>query len=461
MKNIELNPKELLIALLHHWKMILLLGLIVMLLVGGFSYNQQSRGIGELQNRYISEMAAYNDTIAAKESAIKQNTAIAEAASKFNAESLLMAVDPFNKKTASMAISIEVAPAETQIDFSGGSSVSLVNSRSEEVVKLVNRYLVLAKNANLNELFKDILTGTHPENYLREIIKVGLFGEDAPTPVTSDILTISVIETPYLDAQKALEKLLAYLMENKPHLEQAVVEHELTVMDESVVSVVDNELASFQAQERDRVANASSQVTTLQQEIAEIKAKRPAAPSVWTFAIRNGIFGFILGMILGCVIAIVRYLSTFTLQYALQAQDQLDIAFLGGAAPRKRYFLTGLRNRLAGEHVLKPEKEALEIAGANLQLLAGENKKILLTGQVSDEELAGAASAIGAQAGSENLLLLSGSDLGNKARTIELFSQTDAVVLVERLQHSRLKKMLRDRERIAQGQKPLLGYILL
>lgn len=461
MKNIELNPKELLIALLHHWKMILVLGLVFMLLVGGYSYYQQSKGIGELQNRYESEMAAYRDAITAKQSAIEQNTAIAEAANKFNEESLLMAVDPFNKKTAGMAISIEIAPTTTQLQFSGGSSVSLVNSRNDELVKLVNRYLVLAKNANLNELFKDIMVGTHPENYLREIVKVGRFKEDATGPVASDILTLSVIETPYLDASKALEKLRIYLEENKPALEQAIAEHELTIMDEGLVSAVDNELASFQAQERDRVANASSQVTTLQKEIAEIKVNRPTAPSLWAFAIRNGIFGLLLGLILGCVIAIARYLSTFTLQYALQAQDQLDISFLGGAAPRKGAFLTGLKNRLAGQHVLRPEAEALQVAGANIQALAGEHQKILLSGQLGDEELARVAAAISAQAGSKDLQLLSGSDLGNKARTVDLFSQADAIVLVEGLQRSRLNRMLRDRERIAQAGKTLLGYILL
>lgn len=461
MKNIELNPKELLIALLHHWKMILALGLVFALALGGYSYYQQSKGIGELQQRYESEMAAYRNTIAAKQDGIAQNTAIAEAAAKFNEESLLMAVDPFNKKTAGMAISVEVAPTTTQLNFSGGSSVSLANSNTEQVVNLVNRYLVLAKNANLNELFKDILVGKHPENYLREIVNVGRFKEDSAGLVANDILTLSVIDTPYLDAAKALEKLLNYLQDNKPMLQQTIAAHELTVMNEGLVTSVDNGLAGIQAEQRGRVVTASAQITTLQKEIDKMKDNRPKAPSLVTFTIRNVIFGLLLGLLLGIVLAAVRYLSTFTLQYALQAQDQLDIGFLGGVEPRRRHFLTGLKNKLAADRVLKPEAEALQVAGTNIGLLAGGHRSILLTGQLDEDELAKAAAAIAAQTGKEGLRLVSGADLGNNARTAQLFSQADAVVLVERLQHSRLKQLLRDKEWIEQSKKPLLGYVIL
>lgn len=464
MKNSELNLKELLLAVLHRWKLIFVCMLLFAVLVAAATTYQQERRKSELQERYENELETYTVSLTAKQTAIRQNTEIIETTTRLIEESMLMAVDPYQKQTASMTLGIEVDVESLQLDVSGDKAASLVDYGNGTITRLASRYLIFANNVNLAELFKDILVGEHAERYLREVVIISRFMDDAsknPEGLsTTDIFTISVIDTPDLDAKAAVHLLYEYLLGKKPVLESTVSAHDLTVIDESYISTVDTALAAFQFAQHDKLAQASAQIILLRSEIDEMSANRPKQPLLWPNAVRNGVIGLVLGLVVGLMLAFFIYLTRYTLQYALQPKEKLGVAYLGGVAPAGGFFITNLKNRIAGDHLLKNEKEAIEVAGANIRLLAGDHQHILLTGQLPEADLSRAADELSEALKDTGLRVSSGANLGNDARTVSLFSQADAVILVERLQKSSIKQMQSDMELVKQNGKKLLGYLV-
>ncbi len=460
MRHIELTPREVLIAILRRWKMVVLLGLTLAILVGGYSYLTQSQGMGELQETYQAQLASYHANLAAKQSGIEQNTAIADAAEKYNSNSLLMTVDPYNKVVANLTFSVSVKPDSFNLDLANQRTLGFVDLGRVQATQLVSRYLILANSANLGELFSGLLPQMPEDTYLREMVFVSRYAQEAKLEGDEGLVTIQVTGTKDFDAGLAAHKMYEFLQGKQPLLEETITPHTLTLLEDATITSVDNELATKQAEQRSIHATAVSQITTLRNEIEELHDKKPSEPSLWKYVLKNALFAFVLGLIIGLVIAVFLYLSKFPLQYALQVQDQLKVPFLGGVKPKKGYLLTGYKNKLAGDGLLLEEKEALNVVAANLGELVKPGSSILLSGGLTARENAEVAKKLNEQLSDKNITVLPGDSLGSSAQTVRALAETQGVVLLERLDDSRLKRVLSDKERLELMDKPLLGYML-
>ncbi len=461
MRQIELTPKELLIAVLNRWKLMVVLGLVLAILVGGYSYLTQSRGIGELQENYEAELASYHANLAAKQSGIEQNTAIANAAEKYNDNSLLMTVDPYNKQVATLTFSVSVKPDSFNLDLANQRTLGFVDLGRVQATQLVSRYLILANSAKLSELFAGLVPEMPEDTYLREMVSVTRYAQEDKLEGDEGLVTISVIGGKDLDAKLAAHKMYEFLQSKQDMLEETIAPHTLTLLDDTLLVSVDNELAAKQAEQRSLHATAVSQITALRNEIEELHDKKPVEPSLWKYVLKNAIFAFVLGFIIGLVLAAFMYLAKYPLQYALQVQDQLNVPFLGGVKPKKGYLLTAWKNRLAGDDLLQDEQAAMAVVAANLEDLVKPGSTILLSGALDAAQVSAAAKRLNDELKGKDITVIPGESLGSSAQTVRALQTADGVVLLEKLNVSRLKRVLSDKERLALNDKPLLGYMLV
>lgn len=453
MRNVELTFKEIIISVLHKWKLILLITVVCMIFIAGFSFNTRSREIERLQDTYEKESTAYTEALNAKLSSIAHLNEVAKAANIYNERSLLMKVDPYHKQVANIIFNVEVDPDSFYLDISNQKALGFIDLGETLVRGIVNRYYVLSSNAKLSDLLSSVMSTAYDETYLREIISF---------QVGEGILTISVLGSEGVDAEAVAEAVFQYLLDKKPLVSSLVHEHELAIVDKSVNYLIDTQLADLQFKQRSLASDTSEQITKVYQEIEELEKSKPVPPTLWPFVIRNAGFGLLLGLVLSVVLAVLLYLAKMPVQFASQIQKQLGVRFLGGVKPGKKGLcVTRLKNRLAGEQLLRDEPEGFRLAGANIAQLAGSHRRILVTGTLAEPEIAQAAKRLAAQLEEGDVALAPSASVNQSADAVNSLAQSDAVVLVERLHQSRLRDVLMEKERVELAGKPILGYVLV
>ena len=469
MRSVELTFKEFLIAVLHRWKAILALAAIIAIIAGVFSYYSYLQGGDILQETYETAQNAYEQNLASKNNMIRYQTEIGNAAKEYIDKSLLMQIDPYNKQVASLYISVEVDPETLYLDLSS-QTLGLIDLRESVVKSIAERYLILANSAMLSEVLGSLLPSANDEMYLREIIQVSHYQSvpnpqgavaTAVSPGATGIITITAIGSKNLDARAAANAMYAYLTDKKPLITESVAEHTLRILDENTVVSADPVLAETQSTRRGLVADSTNQVTKLLKEIEELNANKPAAPSLTFAIIRSFALGFLLGLVIGLALSILLHLAQFPLRFTLQVQEQLGLRFLGGVRPSRMGILfTRWKQTLTGETQLKNEAEAMALISANLEEAASGARRILVTGTLPEQTLRELSEKLSKEIKTEGIALIPSSDIRTNAEAVRDLAGADAVILVERLQTSRLKATLEEKERVGLAGKPILGYVL-
>ena len=460
MNNIELSLKELVIAVLYRWRLVLVFAVVIALVMAGFGYFTRINNMDALQNVYEKHITAWEQSLKAKQDTIESLTEKASAAKIYNQESLLMEIDPFNNQVATISLYAQTAQAND-------SPAPLDPEMQAATVKrLVDQYMVVAVNAPLETVFAGLLPREYREAYLREVIRVqkGLETDVSaagyPPNESQGIITITIFGNKNYDAQDLALAMYQYLLSKKDLVTASAGEHTLSILGQSSVIREDQNLADIQTAQRNMAAESSNQITTLMDEISDLRAKKPSAPATFPYAVKNGIIGGLVGLFLGIVASILIYLAQLPLQAPEQLQNQLGIRFLGGTRRKYRGWPARWGARLAGSMLLADEGEAMKIIAANLKEAIGSHRSILLTGTLPESLIREFAEKLSGAFQHPDVTLTPVADINASAESIVKLSQADAVILVERLHVSGLRKVYQEKERLRLAGRDILGYAL-
>lgn len=468
MQNRDFSFKEYLIAALRGWKTAMSLALVLASLFALLGYLSFTRNRESILSAYESKLARHNEEVGTKQSLVSYHRSLANAAQKYNENSLLMQINPYDKQVAMLNISVSVEPKPEMIE-SAGSATEYYTVRDYLLQSIVSRYLVLAKSANLGDVFKDILPKEYDETYLRELVTVTRSTDTSSNAVlptatsNTDRGLISVVVTgaPDLDAKQMADAVYSFLISRKEQVEKDVQAHELTLLDENNYHVVDDELVQYQALQRNLINESNQKAIVLEKEADSLRGNRPQMASLASTVVRNALVGFLLGVAFGILIIAVNVRLRDPLQYVQQLQELMGISFLGGVVGAKRFLFKRIAHGLTGEQDLQANDEAVRIIAANVADVSRGLSQVMLTGTIS----ASALSELAKKIVEGNMLpagvaILSGSNANKCAETVQSMTQVDAVILVERLQDSRLREVWRLKERVELAQKPILGYVV-
>lgn len=330
----------------------------------------------------------------------------------FGGYSFLTQSSPQNggKASANVPTGTQLSIAIDLVDFDNkGLTAQTENTaRNDRLNKLKDRYLLIAKAAPLSEIFMDINGSENKDAELINLVSI-----DSPSV---GILNITVNRYRDMDTSLAAEAIYKYLQGYTDVLSKSVSAHTISI-----------------------IANKSLMSATADESTVKV------------------LIGLLAGLVLGVLYASLVYLIRLPLQTPEQVQQQLGIRYLGGVRRKKRL---SLGDMLAGSLRISQENEAMEMISANLSEFIGSHQKILVTGTIAGTFINDFTGKLSSCLIDQGVGLVSGPDINKNAETVKALGSCDAVVLVERIDHSQLKHVNEVKDRIDMSGKVILGYVL-
>lgn len=460
MQQIEVSLKDFAIVVLRKWKWVLAIGLIFCLFAAVFSYFSQSHVIEKMDEDSLAQIREIN--IETKQSTINQYLDKISATTVYNNNSLLMGANPYDKKTSQLSFAVSVEPEVFSVDIDNKKIMGMMDLKNNVTENIINRYINLAQAAPLKEILKDDLSQDLDEKYLREIIRT-----EVPT---RGMITIRVMENSHINSQAAVETLYQYLTDKKSAVTALEGEHKLSVVSRNTITEVDMGLVDLQEKQRNLVPEYVKEITKLSEEIKELEGikkqlakeeKEKPAPSMMINVLRGGLTGLLIGMVVAILYTIVMYISKLPIQVPDQLEKRIGLRYLGGYRPQQSNLSGKWADHLSGMDMLTNSQGIFDIVVANLKNVIGQKKQIFVTGTLPEDVICDFAKKISDTFKNESIVFTCGSGLDTNAKTIQMLSQADGVLIVERVGSSSLKKIHQEKFRIESYKKDILGYVLI
>ena len=188
---------------------------------------------------------------------------------------------------------------------------------------------------------------------------------------------------------------------------------------------------------------------------------KPVVPSLVRESVNSAIIALLISIILITFIIIVEYIVLIPIQTDEQIQSQLGIRYLNGGLYRKGKLFGRMGDKLSGIEKLASEKDIKALVHANIKEAAcGKFDIVLVTGTVAQGVVDDLASELTQLCAEQRTQFVALRDVANNASAIETLEKTKAVIFVERIGESKLKKVYRGFERVQQSDKVIIGYTL-
>ena len=460
-KIVELSMKEFLIFILRRWLLILLCGVLFAGVIGVQEYSKQKAAETELQSRYERQLSAYKQSIQAKELELRNLTKKMNASIEHNENSILLNIDPIYGPTANLTFSIKALLGLDKTENVVGDGEILGNTLkivNENVVdingSIAHVYLVLLNSTNLPEVLKTVLPQTYEQKYLEEIVR--------SEKISDSLIRITAVGNEDIQPEVLVQALYDYIASQQQVVADAVAAHELTLLDVSLTPKMDLKFEEELEKSRDTMAEYSEVVKKLQENIDKEKKDKPAKPVFASRVAKDSLIGFLSGLILASITSVIFYAVTLRIQTTEQIQRQLDMRYLGGGLHKRGILFGILADKLSGTIKLAKDPEVTQYVGFNLkELTSGIYKNILLTGTLSQADLEEFEQLIKHRFETEQeIQFLIGANVSQSASSLKKLEEAEAILLVERIDFSKLKIVNLEIERIRLSGKNILGYVL-
>lgn len=446
-KTVELSLKEFLVVLLRKWLILFVCALIAAGAFGAKTFVERRDDFKELYRRYQVNLSAFNQEVSSTEEAIRYNTLKQTAQESYNKNSVLMQVDPFNVRMAHLTF---VVSAE------GTGNLDSVNRNIASV------YRTLIASAPVSEIYKGIDSSKYTvDNLLGLIVVEDLFTTNtANTP--PNLINVNAIGNEDIDPVRTLENLAEYLNQKKESVAATTAAHQLSSVGARSAYESNDSLSVQQNEKRAALSEATQKIKDLEDELEKIRGRKPNAPSLLRHVAKQGLIAAVVMAILAAFVLILIYAVQIQIQTADQIQAQLGLRYLGGGLHKKGKLFGRWGDYLSGVDKLSSDPAVRRLVEANVkEAVCGKFDTVLLTGTVSQEALEAFASGLEALCGENTIKLIAQADIVNNALAVEALEAAQAVILVECIGDSKLKRVYQCAERARQSGKQLIGYTLI
>lgn len=452
----EIDLKELLFTILYRWRPIVLAAVIMGLLLGGYKVvsglraQQDEETVKEVREQYEMDVTAYERNLASSQWDIEKAKQSLQNQQDYNDASVLMQIDPYRKPRAAADILIKLDAAEW-LEYPEGLNMDPTDS----LVKLYASNLV--QRLDWSKLEKK--TGTDAM-YLKELVGVG-------SDYSSNTITIDVVYSDEETADLILDEILAQLEQRKGEFSSIAGSYTASVVNRSLSFIMDTGLADRQKQNTDRVFSFEKDLLDREKALKELEepeipeeiSKRKVAMQGIKYAVIGGIGGVFLVAFYFCMI----YVLSGKLHTDDELKDRFNIKILGVfALPVKKGVLCGIDHwleRLEGKSVRPLEEDVLDRIIINVKNYAGETKKLLFTGTISENLLKELADKLAPQLPEIQLMVC--PDMNQNADTLRCLAECEAVILVEKREVSKCRLIQKEKESIDALDKPILGCVII
>jgi len=444
----EIDLKDLMFAVLHKWRPILLVAVILAVLLGGYkaasAYKHQNNAdvIKETEEKYQEDLKVYEKNMETCEREIENLLTDIENQQKYMEESILMNMSAY-----------DVWEADTELFVK--TNYVIMPDMVYQNIDYTNTILRAYKSALTNtEFLEDIAKKVGIETrYLKELVDIS--AED-------NLITIKVRHNEEKAAKALMSDILSGVDASQAKIEKSIGEHSVSTVNSSIGSMVDLDLANTQKNERDRLIQLNDSLETKQKELEELEEPKKAATSA-NAAISSGVKYAVLGGVLGAFMVIffvcVAFLMSDKLYSEKELRNRYRMKILGTLpAGQKAKGIDAWLNRLEGR-ICGEEESEYSLIAANIRNYAEGAKSVLVTGTVEEEWLRKVADRLGAEL--RDVEVNFGGNMFQNVETLKMLPEVDGVILVEQCRSSVYGKIELEIEKVLDLQKEVVGCVVL
>ena len=455
-KDRELNLKALCFCVARKWKQMLVAALVLALALGGFrgwkslSVVMDTQSLAALKQAYEADYARYQGQAAALNAKIEKVQEDIRDHGVYLEESVLMQIDYRNTWLAT--INLYITTPENDPVSGAGSGYTRADMIADAYRNTVMDSRVLEQIAKAVDI---------APQYLRELISI-------PLPVYHEyqegpLVTVIIRSADAQSAQKIADAMVGCLDMIGEEIRRSMGEHSANVVNTSVNSVVDEELADLQEDAADRLLDYADYLEEYQYSLSQLSV--PAMPdlsvsSAVKSVIKYALVGFLGGAFLVAALACVAYAVGDKVYSAEELKSRFGFALLGKASLKdaKRCWVDRWLDRC--EDRGKTEAQgALAVMGANVRNHCPEGAALLVAGTAGEAAMEKVVQALTQTLPGRTVI--AGGSLLESVDAIEGLNRCDCVLLVERCGLSRYSQVKGQLEAVEGVNKPLLGCVVL
>ena len=385
---VDISMKEILVYVVRRWKTIIAFALVLSVVIGWASYNNQASKVPDVTTDL-------NETLASADGGVSDVHG-----------------------TVKLSLGIDL----TNFVGTSGDSYHITLATNDLLTKIEQRYVIIAQGVPFTEVLKAIIIPSNiSDAMLNDHIRV-------ENPITG-IINIYVSGFKNVDPNKVASAVYDYLLSFNAVIGESVAEHKLSII-----------ASSFSESSPEEVDTPSDSVAT-----------------VVSSPINSALVAFLAGLVVAALVAAVIYLVRLPIQVPDQVQQQLGIRYIGGFRKKK---VLSIGDRVAGSLRMADEGEAMGLIFANLKSFIGDHSRILVTGSIDEESVKEFAEKIALVNDRADIVFSAGSDINKSASGVSALMDSDAVVLVERIDRSKLRHIKEEKDRIEMSGKDIVGYVL-
>ncbi len=437
--------KDLVFVALRRWKSALVAAVALALILGGY---KAVSGLKVIQNMdmatYEAKVAQYESDKKVLEDTLANRQRDLNNQNEYLQNSVFMELDPYDHYQTKVSIYVEtdyqILP---DMSYQSPDKTGYILSAYCAKMTTTETLQILAQSV-----------GTEPY-YLSELYAVAL-------PADSNTLVVTILYPTENGAKELLEQVMAQLSQVQQQIAQAIGQHEIRIMEQSVGQSTNLGLVDQQKQ-----AQAHQQVLQTAVEEAETQISTlavPAAPGTSTKeVVKKAVLFAVLGAIAGVALIVVcAWFGLIGSQkvYSVRAlRNRTGVKSLGCIAevlprnPIDRYLL-----KLEGREISAPEERVKTLARDVCNRCDGV-ERLLITGDAGEAQRVFIVNVL-----TQEMPGVQVTDCGSILRSpeaVDALKASDKVLLVEQCGSSRYDNIVEQRQKIADYGKVLLGCILI
>lgn len=473
----EVTFKDVLILFLKRFEKILAFALAFAIVFAALGAVKGYRSISgeqrqKQQDDYQIELDEYERSTQQLRENIEKNQQHLESMTNYTQKSLYYNLDAYNE-----AMSELIFYVDTGYQIMPSQYYQSPNKTGE----VVSAYCDAYRSAGLYEGIRTIL-GTDTEiKYIDELLTIERAGDiqlkDSVGNVTvrhSDgnegVIVIRARAQDEQTASQITDYVYQYLRTN---IGSVIAEHTTTVLSDSTMMVLDEELETLQKDTREEIKQLEANIKTGEAELANKERQMPKQPSVslrsvLKKAILYGVFGGILGGMLICLWVLLSYLADNRLDGAYQAAKLYNLeqfAVLESKNKKHKPIFHKLIDSLEGNakrQIFADADKAVEYTAASVKLLMQKQEQltVAVVSTRDDEGLMQICAKL-AQKSDGKVTYQSCPEMLENADSIQKIIESDAVILVEQSGVSLISEINRSMIRLEKAGKEILGLMLM
>lgn len=471
----EVTFKDVLILFLKRFERILAVALAFAVVFAAFGGLRAYRSVSaentqKLQDDYQLKLDEYNQSTEKLRITIEQQQQRLDSMQQYAEESIYYNLDAFNE-----AVSELVFYVDTGYQIVPSQYYQTPNKTGE----IVSAYCDAYRSAQLYDGIRDILGDEVDIKYIDELLSVQRAGDikikDSVGNVTvrhSDgnqgVVLIRARAQDEQTASAITSFVFQYLREN---LSSAIAEHSTTVISDSTMIVVDDELEALKRSTDEEMRQLQESIKTNQAQLANLEREMPQPPAVsktavFKKAILFGIIGGVLGGVIICLWVLLAYLADNRLDGAYQAAKLYNLelfAVVGTESKKRKPWFAGLIDRLeanASRQRFADSKQAAAYTDAAVRALLPKSSCTVAV--VSSRKDAAAEQMMQQLTActDDTVTYIACPAVLEDAASMRTAAESDAVLLVEQSGVSILSEINREIIRLEKAEKEIVGLVL-